>query len=100
MREETRELGLYIENTGFMYQTYTKPEIIRLAKKYKAGVFDKEKALLTFKRIADLGAKRYAKEFANPQQWNIIFSPDCRKETAQYLLDTYMENINGENPID
>ena len=99
MKTETRELGLYIENTSFMYNNYIKPEVIRLANKFQKGIFDSEKALVTFKTIADIGAKQYAKEFAIAQQWNIIFNPQCRKEVAQYLLDAYMENINGENPI-
>lgn len=97
---ESTELSLYIENTGNLYRTRTTGIILNLAKKYEKGTFDTEKALKAFYNLACEGAKLYAREFANPTEWNKIFSVSDRKICAMELLEYYFENINGENPLD
>lgn len=96
---ESRELAVYIENTGELYRKSIAPTIKNLAKKYEKGIFDTEKALTVFYKIATEGAKMYAKEYANANKWNRIFSVTDRKATACELLEYYWENINGENPL-
>ena len=97
--EESRELTLYIENTGRLYRSSIRPIILNLAKKYAKGTFETEKAIKTFYNLATEGAKMYAKEYATATEWNQIFSVADRKATACALLEGYFENINGENPI-
>ena len=97
--EESRELTLYIENTGRLYRSTIKPVILNLAKKYAKGNFDVEKATKAFYNVATEGAKAYAKEFATDTEWNKIFSVTDRKATACALLEGYFENINGQNPL-
>lgn len=97
--EESRELTICIINDGDFYRGYTTSIIKNLAKKYEKGIFDTEKALKPFYNLANLGAKKYAKYYGNPNEWNKIFSVADRKATACELLEYYFENINGENPI-
>lgn len=97
--EESRELTLYIENTGRLYRSSIRPIILNLAKKYEKGIFDTEKAIKAFYNVATEGAKTYAKEFAIASEWNAIFSVADRKATACALLEGYFENINGQNPL-
>ena len=97
--EESKELALYIENTGRLYQNKTKYIILNLAKKYAKGTFETEKALKSFYDLATEGAKMYAREYASVTEWNKIFTVADRKATACQLLEGYFENINGENPL-
>lgn len=96
--ESSTELTLYIRTTGRIYKRYTTPIILNLAKKYTKGIFETEKALKAFYNLANEGAKAYAKEFADAE-WKITFSVADKKLCAMELLDTYYENINGENPL-
>ena len=97
--ETSEELTLYVLNEGRMYRCLTVGIIKNLAKKYEKGTFETEKALKSFYNLATEGAKRYAKEYANADEWNKIFSVANRKACACELLEGYWENINGENPI-
>ena len=96
---ESSELAIYIINTGRIYNGMTTGIIKKLAKKYEKGTFETEKALKAFYNLATEGAKMYAREFSNANDWKFIFSVSDRKLTACELLEYYFENINGSNPI-
>lgn len=97
--EESRELFFYTYSDGRIYARLTIPVVKNLAKKYAKGTFETEKAIKAFYNLATEGAKAYAREFANVEEMNKIFTVADRKSTACALLEYYWENINGENPI-
>lgn len=104
---EARELFLFIENDGDLYRMQTVPIINNLAKKFAKGVYDHEAAKKLWKNLADNGAKKYTFEFddrGTARYWQQVkgfgvFDPEVRREVAGLLADSYLENINGENPL-
>ena len=91
---ESRELELYAENDGKLYFSMIVPAVKNLAKKYKKGTFDADKAIDAFYYVADEAARRYCKEFGNGKQ---MFSVTDRFTCAAGLLDYYLENIQENN---
>ena len=95
---ESRELSLYAVND---YATYTRaimPAIRCLAKKFKAGTFDAEKATKQFYHVATFAAKEYARAFCdNATPYYKVFSTADRRLVAADLLDYYMEDIIEES---
>lgn len=90
---ESKELALFIENTSSLYKKRTLPIIKNLQKKYKKGVFDKNKAVDAFYPLAVEGAKEYCKEFTFYQPYYQIFDVTARFTAACDLVDAYMEHI-------
>lgn len=91
MEIESRELELFIENDGELYRKLRKPIEDNLKKHLKRGVFSKEKAMKSYMRLANAGAKYYAKAFAQAEDWNRIFSVSDRKAVAERLLDFFVQ---------
>jgi hypothetical protein len=59
------------------------------------------RSLSDWKSVALRGAKMYATEHASSGQWNEIFPPATREETARLLLARYVQDLNpvrGANP--
>ena len=100
-----RELALFIENDGTLYQQ-AKRIITNLAKKMAKGQFDRPKAVKAMTYLADNGARKYMKEFGDPVRgpWQSypmrkvsqVFPPVVRRAAAHTLLDGYMEAIEDE----
>ena len=90
--EETRELTLYIENTGDIYRALVTPLINSLAKRIIKGNYDKTLATKSFYNIATFGAKEYCRQFGGV--YYEVFSVADRKETAERLLEGYNDLIN------
>ena len=90
--EESRELYLFCDNTKEVYN-YSLKVIEMLAKKYKKGAFEIDKAALAFYRVADFGSKLYNKYYG------YTFTVTERYTAAVELLDSYMEHIDGSNPV-
>lgn len=61
--EESRELVLVAENDGDLYEHYIKPVIKNLQKHYNKGVYDVDKAVDAYYRIATEASNRYNKDF-------------------------------------
>ena len=80
---EVRELEIFIDNDSTLYERYKLPIFKNLAAKKKRGSYDSALAPKAFYSMVDTGAKLYAKEYANPNEWNIIFSPEDRRQVAQ-----------------
>ena len=93
---EVDELVLYTINDGDIYRQKAKPIIDNLHKKFKKGTYDKTLAVKAWLSLADLGAKKYAKDYAKPADWNKIFSPADRREAAKEFERRYFEEV--ENP--
>ncbi len=84
-KDEVRELQLFIENDGALYRQQYQPILKNLALKKARGVYDSAKAAKLFGYLVDAGAKKYAREFASPGEWNRMFTVADRKEVARNL---------------
>lgn len=83
------ELELYIENDKYLYETYIKPYIQCLYKKHIKSVYDKEKALIGWERIATIVAKKYQNEFMSVPYY-IVFNKATRRKTAECLQNFFL----------
>lgn len=91
--EAARELVLYADNTSRVYFNSILPTIENLRRKVKRGTYDKQKAVKAFGYVAEYAAKEYAREFATPEQWHVIFNAATRRAAAAELLETNTEQI-------
>lgn len=86
---EGRELELYIDNESDLYEKYKMPVFKNLSAKMKKGAYDPSLAAKAFYPLVEMGAKKYAKEHANPNEWNKIFTPEVRKELASEYVKEF-----------
>ena len=89
------ELVLYIENDAQLYKQQFQPIIKNLQKKFKSGKYDKDKAIKLWTYMAETGAKKYAREFADAKDWNTIFTVATRKEVARQLEENNREEVES-----
>ena len=85
--QESNELVLYAENTSELYCNDIQPAIESLAKKYRKGIYDKNKAVDLYYYIAAAASKLYFREFG----YN--FSVTDRYTAAVELEASYFENV-------
>lgn len=88
-KEAAVELELYAENTRQIYDRHTMPTIENLRRKYNKGKYDATKAAKAWEYVAEAAAKMYAREFAAPTQWHVIFNAATRRAVAKSLERTY-----------
>lgn len=91
--DESRELSLYADNERDIYFGYIIPACKNLAKYYRKGTFDANKAIDAFYPAAEAAAKKYCKEFAHIEDAPKIFDVTARYTAAANLLSSHMENI-------
>lgn len=89
--EAARELLLVATNEGRLYSSMIVPTIKNLAKKYRKGQFDANKAIDAFWYIADAASKQYHKDFG------YLFSVTERFTAAQDMVDYFMDDIISED---
>lgn len=85
--EESRELVTYATNIGTLYESMITPVINSLRKKYKAGIYNKDRAIDIYYRIATEASRMYFKEFG------YSFSVRDRYTAAVEMEDYYREEI-------
>lgn len=90
------ELVLYAENDYDLYRQMKRPIELNLIKKFRAGKYDRELAVKLWTYLTDAAAKRYAKEFASPSEWNRIFTPATRRMAAIEMRDTFEPEMKIE----
>ena len=90
---ESEELTLYIINDGFLHNQYALPIIKNLQRYVKKGTYNKEAAINAFYYLADTGAKKYCKDFANVKEAPHIFDVTARFTAAAAILEHYEEHI-------
>ena len=95
--DEATELLLYIENDGGLYRQQMQPIQKNLITKMARGVYDKAKAEKLWMYLAESGAKKYAKKFADGREWNRIFTVPVRKEVAHILNENFLVEANLGN---
>jgi hypothetical protein len=84
-----RELEIYIDNDADIYEKYKMPLFKMLTKKMQNGTYDHARAARAFVNMVDMAAHKYAKEYADPKEWNIIFTPETRKKVMEGLVDEF-----------
>ncbi len=83
------ELDLYVENNEPIYRHRLVPMYKNLINKMAQGKYDSAKAVKMFMYAADEGAKKYAKEFDHPSNWNKMFSVATRKHVATAMRNHF-----------
>jgi hypothetical protein len=84
---EANELYIYIVNTERLYRSNIIPVIENLKKKYKKGIYDKEKAIDLWYYTATAGSDMYNKDFG------YRFSVQDRFTVATDLEARFFEDI-------
>jgi len=87
--DAAQELTLFVDNDGDLYRQQTQPIFKNLRTKMAQGKYDREKAVKLFMYLAESGAKKYAKEFADGREWNQIFSVPARRLAAAQWRDSF-----------
>lgn len=85
---ETRELKLYIDNDGQLYNSRYMPIIKNLSKKMKKGKFDKRLAVKGFMYLVDDGVKKYIRDFGGSKG---MFSKKDKIQVAKEFADEFEE---------
>ena len=86
-----RELNLFIDNDYQLYTSKMMPMYKNLSKKMKNGSYDSKQAPKLFKYLVEEGAKKYAKEFADPKEWNTLFDKKTRDSLAEDYAKEFEE---------
>ena len=94
-----RELALYIENDGQLYQQQGEPIMRNLSRKWDKGIYDHDKAKTLWKYYADTGAKKYGKEHGADDGFN-MFPPAVRRAVASELADNWHEELKAGNKME
>ena len=84
---ETRELKMYIDNDGQLYNQRYMPIIKNLSKKMKKGKFDKKLAIKGFMYLVDAGAKKYIRDFGGSG----VFTKRDKLRVAAEFADEFEE---------
>jgi hypothetical protein len=84
---ESRELFLYATNDGVLYRQMITPVIENLKKKVAKGIYDKEKAVDAFYRVATEGSNHYFRDYGYK------FNVTDRFTVACDMLDYYEDEI-------
>jgi len=85
--EESRELVLYATNTGELYRGITTAIINNLSRKYKRGIYDKEKAVDLWFNLATQASNLYNRDFGYK------FTVQERYTAAVEFEDYYKEQV-------
>ena len=95
------ELVMFIENESDLSpdgpQGQGQSVRMNALRKWRNGTYDSTLGVKLFEYLAESGAKRYAKEFASPKEWNTMFNPATRHEAARQLEASFRNSAeNGE----
>ena len=93
---DARELDLYAKHTREMIAP-TKAVVAHLQRLVRAGRFDAKKSIASWARLYDVAAKRYAKEYAHPSDWNRMFPKSLRMHLAGQRAEDEAYNLMSGN---
>lgn len=91
----SRELLLYANNDGELYDRLKLPIIRNLLKKMKKGTYNPSLAPKAWLPLLEQAAKRYSKDYSDGSDWSRIFSAATRRHAAQEMAveeETRMRN--------
>lgn len=91
-----RELVIFISSDPTMSARYAL--LARaLEKKHKAGIYSATKAAKLFVPFVTEGAKKYAKAYSDPAEWNYIFAAATRRLAARALASSHGVEMRAGN---
>jgi len=93
---EVRELELFTENDGGLYDRIKRPIELNMRRKLHAGKYNHEQAIKGYKRLADEAAKEYSKQFSDGKDGLTMFSVADRWEVAKRLADSNQDEMHLE----
>lgn len=94
---EVRELEIFVNNDADIYKRRMEPIIKNLMTKKAQGKYKSDMAVKAFMYAVEDGAKKYASEYANANEWNKIFPKNVRTEVAKSLRDDFEEEAEDGN---
>ena len=97
MSDAARELELYAENDGDLYQQSGVPIMKNLSKKFKKGTYDPELGAKLWKYHADRAAKKYSQDHSTGDDWKTMFTPRDRMEMARSMEDSWRSEMEAGN---
>ena len=97
MSDAARELELYAENDGDLYQQSGVPIMKNLSRKFKKGTYDSALASKLWKYHADRAAKKYSQEHSTGDDWKTMFTPRDRMEMARSMEDSWKSEMEAGN---
>lgn len=89
------ELELYIDNDEPLYRQW-QAIVKNLWKFRKKGTYSSSRAADGFMHLVDPAAKKYAKEFDSPKNWNTIFTVPTRRAVAESYAKSFEDNGRDE----
>lgn len=89
-QDAARELKLFTENDGDIYRQRTTPIVRNLRTKQAQGRYDHEKAVTLFMYLAEVGARKYAREHGDGEaSWSRMFPRDVRLAVSREWCDEF-----------
>jgi hypothetical protein len=92
-KTEAEELHLCASNDRDLYLGYLEPIEKNFMRKVKKGIFDPEKAVQAYTTVLRSAAKRYAKYYAEENEWAQIFPPAARTHCAKIFINAFIAEI-------
>jgi hypothetical protein len=98
--DAAREIELYADNDSQLYYQRRKPILVNLAKKYKKGTFDVNKAAKLWRYYIDAALQKYNKEFGGRgDKWfELLDTHDRQLLALEYATRTKEEFDLGNMP--
>lgn len=87
------DLYLTTINDGEIYHRFIMPTIENLRKHNRRGQYDRNKAMISWMRVADEGAKQYDRDFGSGRGSVTMFSPATRKRVAEKMASYYEDDV-------
>ena len=87
-KDVVHELKLYIENDSDLYRQKIIPIVKNIQRKMKSGKYDHKKAPKLWMYLADMGAKKYLKDFPG-----VKFDKKVIQQVSQEFADEYRDEI-------
>ena len=97
--DEVRELVLFIDSDGQLYQQQGEPIMRNLSRKWDKGIYDHDLAQKLWYYLAVNGAKKYGQEHGTGNGLK-MFSPAVRRAAAKEMADNWMEELKAGNKMD
>jgi hypothetical protein len=99
-RDAAREIELYADNDSQLYYQSRKPILVNLARKYKKGTFDIDKAAKLWRYYIDAALKKYNKEFGSrgDKWYELLDTHDRQLLSLEYATRTKNEFDLGNMP--
>jgi hypothetical protein len=96
---EASELYFYATSTSEVYHRHLLPAYRLFERKWRAGDFDRLRAMqfLTAQALREAGRSYGRDHLSGPGEWQSVFPPDVRQEVASHLVDELVNELEIGN---